>query len=421
YWIEEFDIDGYRIDAVWAPHARNPTYMHEWRLAVKRVKPEVLLLAEDKAARSDALPNDFPSTFENFDLAYDWSALDWCISHWSWAYPGDCNYYPYAYGNMNPKYTIFNRGNDGIKAANLRRALSNGGDGYHPDARIFRYIENNDSPRFIAHHTPAQTRMAAALLFALDGVPMLYYGQETGAGSNYPTIPSSRSLRSLDSDGWWPFYQHLIGLRHAFPSLRSINFEEVDVVEEVPRGRTYAFRRWLDDENVFAAVNLGALDVSATLAVPVDRLSLEEDRSYYLTDLLTGDHVETDAASLASLEIDLPPHTAVLYALADSVIHVAVSREPMLADLPESLTLHQNYPNPFNPQTTIAFEVPATGHVSLDVFDLLGRRVVSLVSGEMAAGRHEVHFDAGELASGTYLYRISYGGRVETKRMMLIR
>ncbi len=74
--------------------------------------------------------------------------------------------------------------------------------------------------------------------------------------------------------------------------------------------------------------------------------------------------------------------------------------------VPEAFELERAYPNPFNPVTTIGYAVPETAQVSLVVYDMLGREVKTLVNGVQQAGRHEVIFEAGNLPSGTYLYRL---------------
>jgi len=90
-------------------------------------------------------------------------------------------------------------------------------------------------------------------------------------------------------------------------------------------------------------------------------------------------------------------------------------------EIPETVTLHQNYPNPFNPLTQVAFELPASMTVRLEVFDLLGRRVSTLINETRAAGRHEVSFDASRLSSGMYFYRLSSEAFVLTKQMVLLK
>jgi hypothetical protein len=88
---------------------------------------------------------------------------------------------------------------------------------------------------------------------------------------------------------------------------------------------------------------------------------------------------------------------------------------------PREPVLQQNYPNPFNPSTTIRYGVPVRSHVSLTVFNALGQQVAVLQNGEMEAGYHEVRFDASDLSSGVYFYRIAAGTYVETKRLLLVR
>lgn len=88
---------------------------------------------------------------------------------------------------------------------------------------------------------------------------------------------------------------------------------------------------------------------------------------------------------------------------------------------PKEITLSQNYPNPFNPSTNIQFSLPQNSTVALHVYNLLGQRVQTLVDGQITAGIHNISFDASQLSSGIYFYRIEAGGFVQTKRMMLIK
>ncbi|MFP8488581.1 invasin domain 3-containing protein [Gracilimonas sp. Q87] len=89
--------------------------------------------------------------------------------------------------------------------------------------------------------------------------------------------------------------------------------------------------------------------------------------------------------------------------------------------LPDQFELYNNYPNPFNPTTTIRFAVPIEGPVQLDVYDILGRKVTQLIDQNYQAGFHEVNWNAGSLASGIYIYRLSTEGGVLTKKMTLVK
>lgn len=96
------------------------------------------------------------------------------------------------------------------------------------------------------------------------------------------------------------------------------------------------------------------------------------------------------------------------------LVHAALS--------PETFGLLQNYPNPFNPSTSILFFLPAKGHAILKIFNTLGEEVATLFNGEAEAGSvHRVEFDASKLAGGIYYSRLESGGRIEVKKMALIK
>ncbi len=89
--------------------------------------------------------------------------------------------------------------------------------------------------------------------------------------------------------------------------------------------------------------------------------------------------------------------------------------------LPGGFILYQNYPNPFNPSTSIEFVIPQTGLVNLSVFNLLGEKVAELVNEIKESGNHSVTFDASNLSSGTYIYRLSVNGNIISKKMSLVK
>jgi len=134
-----------------------------------------------------------------------------------------------------------------------------------------------------------------------------------------------------------------------------------------------------------------------------------EQRNYTYTD----ENLNMGAYSYRLKQVDLDGTTEYSEAI---VVEVAS---------PEEFVLLQNYPNPFNPSTKIGFSIPQTSNVSIDVFNVVGERVATVVNSSLEAGYHSVDFDASGLSSGTYVYQLKANGQngtfVETKKMLLMK
>ena len=98
---------------------------------------------------------------------------------------------------------------------------------------------------------------------------------------------------------------------------------------------------------------------------------------------------------------------------------VGVAKVP--TSIPYTWMLEQNYPNPFNPSTLINYQISTLSKVSLKVYDLLGREIVTLINEEQSAGPHMVKWDASHVATGVYFYMLAAGGFVQTKKMLLMK
>jgi len=96
-------------------------------------------------------------------------------------------------------------------------------------------------------------------------------------------------------------------------------------------------------------------------------------------------------------------------------------KEQNVLDLPKTFSLSQNYPNPFNPITEIGYALPRDCQVKLEVFNILGQKVATLVDGEQRAGYKSVKWDASSFSSGIYFYRLQTGNFVQTRKMILLK
>ncbi len=118
-----------------------------------------------------------------------------------------------------------------------------------------------------------------------------------------------------------------------------------------------------------------------------------------------------------SYAVYVPQEEYVAYSASAQAGGEGIARADDLA--PASFHLEENYPNPFNPSTQIAFVLPEAGFVRVQVYDVLGREVATLVEGALPAGRQAVRFEAAHLASGLYYYTVSWNGQRRTRQMLL--
>ncbi|NBC27001.1 MAG: T9SS type A sorting domain-containing protein [Bacteroidetes bacterium] len=181
------------------------------------------------------------------------------------------------------------------------------------------------------------------------------------------------------------------------------------------------------DATLPGSYTLRVTDLSGTLSQPLfleDRkeninIALNEETEYEFT--LDGQPQKTVSDPLALLA-DGP---TIAKSTGESPRFVITAQTAVSIDkpgeLPAELSLNQNYPNPFNPATVISYDLPEQSHVTLDVFDITGRKVATLVNEQRSAGTHEVTFDASNLSSGTYIYHLDTSQGSVTRRMTLIK
>ncbi|MEX2364465.1 MAG: T9SS type A sorting domain-containing protein [Balneolaceae bacterium] len=108
---------------------------------------------------------------------------------------------------------------------------------------------------------------------------------------------------------------------------------------------------------------------------------------------------------------------------AGEIVHADGGATPIEDELDQvkRISLNQNYPNPFNPSTVISFSIPQNSHVNLAVYDVTGKQVAELANSRMAAGNHTVDFNASNLSSGIYIYKLTADNQVFTRKLTLIK
>lgn len=192
YWVRELDVDGYRFDVAWGVRERRPDAWAELVSELRRVKPHVLLLAE-------ASSRDRYYAATGFDLAYDWTEQ---LGQWAW------------HDAFADPDRVVERLAAAVAAA--------------PGADVFRFLNNNDTgERFIDRYGLGMTRVAAALLLTLPGVPCIYCGDEVGASFDpYETYGPIDWAGHPELTDW---YAALVAVRARLPALTSAPFIRLNV------------------------------------------------------------------------------------------------------------------------------------------------------------------------------------------------
>lgn len=285
HWVKKYDIDGYRFDAVWGVNARKPSFAKRLRSELKSIKPDLLLLAEDKG--SD------PQVYQlGFDAAYDWATdISW-VSQWSWEYEYD----------ENQSKTIFNHPDVAMRNTLLRQALF---QNTNNQFRLLRFLENNDLSRFISVHGLERTKMAAALTFSLPGIPMIFNGQEIGFREHpYTTNAVFNRNTSIEASGnidLFSYYKKLIDLHLEYPALSGDNpLEEVLVS---PAEAIVAFRRWEKDQNFIIVINMDSEPANVTIQLNEEFPDFSIENDVFFEDVLTN---ETYPVKKGDSQIKIP-------------------------------------------------------------------------------------------------------------------
>jgi len=202
-------------------------------------------------------------------------------------------------------------------------------------------------------------------------------------------------------------------------------------------------------DGIFNSDAEGIIVYNCPLTNPVDNgegfIVVSDQRSsqteFEFFDRITWEHLGTmkitgvsNTDGIASYPYPLPDYPLGVFAALDDDNAVAIVGWDKIfenifpatgvedeSSTPENIELFQNYPNPFNPSTSIQYEISSNQFVSLKVYDVLGNEIVTLVNEEKPAGTYEVEFDATELTSGIYFYKLTAGPFIQTNKMVLLR
>jgi putative ubiquitin-RnfH superfamily antitoxin RatB of RatAB toxin-antitoxin module len=167
-----------------------------------------------------------------------------------------------------------------------------------------------------------------------------------------------------------------------------------------------------------AQVNVNSL-VILNKVVKIDANTLilgEQNRALAFADLKVGDRVEVRGEPQPNDEVN-----ATKIKTQQPNVVTGIGDSDAGSNLPTQFALEQNYPNPFNPSTNISYNLARDGRVRLAVYNLLGQRVATLVDEVRPAGSHTLIWNAANLPSGIYIYRLETGGNVLSRRMTLLK
>ncbi len=373
YWVENYQIDGYRCDVAWGVEERNKQFWPDWRKALHSLNPEVYLLAE---------ANSSDSTFyqKRFDSAYDWDLRNLMINV------------------LNGSNTL----------GDLHKQAVRTNPTY---ARPFRFVENHDETRATSMFDTKRSLLEHTIMFTLNGIPLIYSGGEVGESTQ------RNPINWTDADNLRPYFIRLVKIRKDY-----IFNPVISRVQNTDTAKVYSYASISGTKTILTVANFK--NSSLTVNLDLSKLPYDGSSTYYLTDLFGGKVYPVKPADRTACPVILSNYQArVFYYGIDSVIVATpVKVDDSKNDArPKEMALFQNYPNPFNPVTVIKYQISQPGRVSLKVYDILGKEVMTLVDGFTEAGTFNATFNATNLSSGIYIYQLRAGNFVASKKIILLK
>jgi alpha-amylase len=427
YWLDSVKVDGFRLDAVKylceegtvtqnAPATF--AYLREFRNFYKSVNPDAMAVGEAWSSTHDVLPY------------VDGTGIDFC----------------FEFETASDIINAINYGDPGALALQMSDVVTKS----YPFLQYGTFLTNHDQIRILSQigSSIPKAKLASAVLLTLPGIPFLYYGEEIGmtsagddpskrtpmqwtpgtnagftTGNPWHSIQaayqtSNVQTMSADTASLLNNYKKLIRIRQQSPSLRrGIYIPLTTTVHGL-----YAFGRYKADEYdlTFSVHNFSA----GTITNPVITAANSglTSGAYKLTDLITG----KDAGMLfvdAGGNIYSTPGIS-LEAYTSAILKVEIPTgiyQNKEGTILQSFNLSQNFPNPFNPSTTINYSIPKEGFVKLTIYNTIGSKVASVVNEYKSAGSYSVQFNASNLPSGIYLYRLESGNYSAAKKFILLK
>lgn len=419
YWLDDVGVDGFRLDAaLYIEEEENKLkntqgtfdFWQDFNRHIKKVTPNAFAVGEAWDATSVVLQY---VTKDRLDLAFEFDLAGTILS---------------GVQNNNPAGILG-------KAEQSYRSF--------PRNQFATFLTNHDQNRVIdvLNGEIGQNKTAAALYLTLPGVPFVYYGEEVAmrgtkpdrdirrpmqwssannAGfteanrpwhelnTNYPAF-NVEAMRP-DSASLFNTYRRLIHLRNNYTALRTGGFEATVSTSQSVLAYVRTGSNSGSDEQTSKLVVHNLADEQAkniALYPSGEAFVISADNPL---DLLSNQQIAaiqggSDGQILQNLS--LGPRQTVVFDVEQQQSVSTDDVDEQAADAPRAFELKQNFPNPFNPSTTIQFQLNQARQVTLTVYNAIGQAVATLVDSRLRAGSHQVQFDAANLSSGIYLYRLS--------------
>lgn len=370
FWINEAGVDGFRCDAIsFMP-------LDFWETAItelKSVKPEILMLAED---------DDTQYSSAGFDMSYAWG------------------YHGFGTGILNNLVS-------GTNNSNNLNGFVNNENAFFPQSHYRMYFTSNHDENSWYGTVFEQFGNAAEAFLVLTStyrsMPLIYSGEEAGLNQRLLFFDKEEII-------WQPhpfadIYSTLFNLKKVNKALwNGESGGQLQRILTTNNPAIFAFIREKENCRVFEVFNLTNQEKTFTLQ------GNSFTGSY--RDAFTNDSVYF----YENTEMTLLPWDYRVYEFGSGII-LDQADEIVINEF----TLLQNYPNPFNPITKIEYSIPHSSDVNIKVFNILGNEIITLVDEFKVAGEYELTFNADNLPSGVYFYRMVSEGFSQTNKMILLK